>query len=620
VQRHRGPDGEGTVLLRIGTGEAWRWRPTTPPPVGADAGLAHRRLAILDLSERGRQPMHDGSARVWISYNGEIYNYLELMDELQALGHRFRSRSDTEVIVHAYRAWGPACVERLNGIFAFAIWDCDRRRLFCARDRLGVKPFYYRHAEDRLSFASEIKALLAYERTRPVAHLPALADYLCYSFVPGTETFFRGIVQLAPGHRLLADADGVRVDPYWAPRFGPRDEESGTALEDELAALLDEAVRLQLRSDVPVGAHLSGGLDSSTICCLAARHTPRLQTFTARFPERGAFDEAPYARIVAEAIGAEHHEIVPSRHDLAELLPRLVYHLDQPVEGPAVFGKLHVAEMVGSRVKVVLGGQGGDELFGGYDWYVKALFTATCFGGHDALGSRPALPFALACLRGESWRRLARSLWNNLGCRDVGTIFGRNWSRLAPGTERGLIRRELFDGEPTAAERFATAFESMPEEDAAERMFHFDVRHYLEALLHSEDRLSMACSVESRVPLLDHRIVELAARAGWTRKAVPGRGKSLLRGAVAGIVPAPILARRDKRGFPTPIAGWLRDRRLALVERFVLDGGGFPAVLFDRAKVRALARQPVALGSGWSEVLWRIVSLSAWGARFEVGV
>jgi asparagine synthase (glutamine-hydrolysing) len=620
VQRHRGPDGEGAALFRIAAGQGEWWERGTPPPTGCDAGLVHRRLAIIDLSDRGRQPMHDGTARLWISYNGEIYNYLELMAELQGLGYQFRSRSDTEVILHAYREWGPACVERFNGMFAFALWDCERRRLFCARDRVGIKPLYYRQAGRCLTLASEIKAILVYDAERPAAHLPAIADYLCYSFVPSAETLFRGVLQLPPGHRLLASAEGVVVEPYWEVRFEADRERDDRQLVEELRALLDDAVRIQLRSDVPVGAHLSGGIDSSTVCCLAARRVERLQTFTARFAEGGFFDESAYARLVSQAIASDHHEIVPSAGDVRELLPRIVYHLDQPVEGAAVFGKFHVAEIVGAHVKVVLGGQGGDELFGGYDWYVKALFTAACYGGGGVLGGQPGLAFALACLRSESWRRLGRSLWSNFGCDDIGAIFRRNWSRVPPGGERALIRPELFNGAATPAERFAAAFAAMPERHPADRMFHFDVRHYLEALLHSEDRLSMAFSVESRVPLLDHRIVELAARAGFERKAVPGKTKDLLRRAVAGIVPEPILARRDKRGFPTPIASWLRDPRLGLVERFVLDGGAFPAALFDRERVRALARQRVALGSSWAETLWRVVSLSAWGERFEVSV
>jgi asparagine synthase (glutamine-hydrolysing) len=620
VQQHRGPDGEGAVLFATRAGEAAWWERDAPPRAAADAGLAHRRLAIIELSALGRQPMEDAEGGLWITYNGEIYNYVELMAELRALGHRFRSGSDTEVILHAYRAWGPACVERFNGIFAFALWDVRRRTLVCARDRLGVKPLYYRRDGSRLVVASEIKAILAYDGARPVANVPAVADYLCYSFVPSTETLFEGITKLPAGHRLVASPDGIAIEPYWQPRLEPADGEDDTALVEELRALLDDAARLQVRSDVPIGAHLSGGIDSSGISCLAARHVERLRTFTVRFPEGGWFDESPYARLVAGAIGSDHHEMTPSAEDVANLLPRIVWHLDHPIEGPAVVGKFHVAELVGAHVKVVLGGQGGDELFGGYDWYVKALFTAGCNGGWGAIGDRGWLSFAAASLRDESRSRLARSLWNNVGHSDVGAIFRRNWSRLAPGEERRLVRRELFDGAATAERRFAVAFDALPEREPADRMFRMDVAHYLEALLHSEDRLSMAFSVESRVPLLDHRIVELAGRAGFRRKTIPGRTKDLLRRALAGTVPAPILARRDKRGFPTPVEGWLRDPRLRLVERFVLEGGPFAAALFDREGVRRFARRRFTLGSGWSEVVWRLVSLGAWGERFGVRV
>jgi asparagine synthase (glutamine-hydrolysing) len=620
VQRHRGPDGEGAVLLRTASGEATWWERDAPPPLGCDAGLVHRRLAIIDLSERGRQPMHDGSERLWVSYNGEIYNYVELMHELQGRGHRFRSRSDTEVILHAYREWGPACVERFNGMFAFALWDCERRRLFCARDRLGIKPFHYRNRGGRIMFASEIKALLAYDGANPSANLAAVSDYLCYSFVPSEETLFRGVLKLPPGHILLATSDGVSVKPYWTPRLEADSATNDEQLIDELRDLLDDAVRLQLRSDVPIGAHLSGGVDSSTVCCLAARHVDQLRTFTARFAEGGVFDESAYARVVSRAIGSDHHDIVPAGGDVRDLLPRIIYHLDEPVEGAAVFGKYHVAEAVGAQVKVVLGGQGGDELFGGYDWYVKTLFTAASFGALDVLGGRDRLGFVLACLQAENRPRLARSLWNNLGCVNVGEIFESNWRRLPDGAERRLIRPELLNGGPTSSERFNAAFQAMPERHPADRMFHFDVRHYLEALLHSEDRLSMAFSVESRVPILDHRIAELAGRAGFARKTIPGRAKDLLRRAVIGVVPEEILKRRDKRGFPTPIQHWLRDRRLALIDHLVLGGSPFAADLFDLDRVRTMARQRVTLGSGWSEVLWRIINLSVWGERFAVSV
>lgn len=618
VQRHRGPDGSGAVLFRIADREAAWLAPGSTPLAGADAGFVHRRLAIIDLSDRGLQPMHEGDGKIWLTYNGEIYNYVELMDELTALGHRFRSRSDTEVIIHAYRQWGPDCVERFNGMFAFALWDVERRRLFCARDRVGIKPLYYLRRGKRLLFGSEIKAILAADEDGPRANVGAISDYLCFSFVPSAETFFRDVFKLPPGHRLLATADGVDIAPYWNPPFQAEPNATDATLVDELRGLLDDAVRIELRSDVPVGAHLSGGIDSSTVCCLAARRIDHLQTFTARFAEGGFFDESSYARLVAETIASEHREIVPSRGDVVDLLPRIIWHLDEPIEGAAVFGKFHVAQIVGSHVKVVLGGQGGDELFGGYDWYVKTLFTAGCFGRTGAIGDRPWLPFALGALRGEPRGRLARSLWNNAGRRDVGDIFRRNWSRMTLGDERRLIRRELFNGTPTSAERFRTSFDALPESNPADRMFHFDLRYYLEALLHSEDRLSMAFSVESRVPLLDHRIVELAARSGFERKTVPGESKSLLRRAVAPIIPPGILARKDKRGFPTPIETWLRDPNLQLVRRFVLEGGDFAAALFDRDRVEKMSEKRVTLGSSWSEVMWRIVNVSAWGSRFGV--
>lgn len=621
IQRHRGPDGEGAVLFRVGPGESAWWERDTTPLSHADAGFAHRRLAIIDLSPAGRQPMHDGAERVWVTFNGEIYNYRELMQELEGLGYRFRSRSDTEVILHAYREWGLACVDRFNGMFAFALWDVEHRRLFCARDRLGIKPFYYRLDGGRIAFASEIKALLAGMDGAPRVNPAVVADYLSFSFSPTDETFFDGVSKLPPGYRLVADPRGMKIEPYWLPAFeasAPADDASVLA---SLRELLDDAVRLQLRSDVPLGAHLSGGIDSSLVCCLAARHVPQLQTFTARFVEGGIYDESAWARQVAEAIRAEHHEIVPAGDDVRDVLPRILYHLDHPIEGAAVFGKFHVAEMVSRHVKVVLGGQGGDELFGGYDWYVKTLFTAACFGGGGAaLGGRPAAAFVRDAWSHEGRARLLRALWSNAGRRDVGAIFRRSWRRLPERGERRFLRPELTASQPSSDERFAGAFARLPETDPVERMFHFDMRYYLDALLQSEDRLSMAFSVESRVPLLDHRIAELAGRLGATRKTVPGRSKDLLRRAASGIVPEAILARTDKRGFPTPVEAWLRDPRLGLLDRFVSGDSPFVRELFALDRVRAWAGRRVSVGTAWSETLWRILTVAAWGERFGVRV
>lgn len=621
AQAHRGPDGEGAVFFSA-DGKLERFETLSPLSVairgeGAVGALAHRRLAIIDLSERAAQPMADERGFCWITYNGEIYNYIELRDELKAKGRVFRTTSDTEVILQAYLEWGFDCLAHLNGMFAFALWDTQSRRLFCARDRLGIKPFYYRYRDHRLLFASEPKAILEALDRRPAPNVAAMADYLALSYVPSEETMFEGIHRLPPGNSLLADANGIEVTSYWDPAFARDNGRGAEERVEELRALLRDSIRLQIRSDVPIGAHLSGGMDSSLVCSLAAQQVPKLLTFSARFSEGEAFDESRYARLVAQRIGSEHHEISPAGERLNELLPKIIYHLDEPVEAPAIFGKYHVAKTVGAHVKVALTGHGGDELFGGYDWYIKNLFTAASFGGGCELGEHARARFLWRALKEAEYpRRLAKSLWKNLGCSDLSTIFYRNWDRVGLDGPMEVFRREVLNGHAHTAERFRASYAKLPEACDGDRMFKFDMRYYLEALLTSEDRLSMAFSVESRVPLLDHRIAEFAGRLGFELKTEPGRSKLLLRLAADGIVAPEILARRDKRGFPTPVAAWLKDPKLRLFDSLVFSGNSFAQTYFDLPYIKRLLRARLHFGSDWSERLWRVLNLSVWGRVF----
>jgi asparagine synthase (glutamine-hydrolysing) len=619
---HRGPDGEGAVFFFADGSWTRKAKVDDFAPAGAStviAALAHRRLAIIDLSERGAQPMVDDSGDYWITFNGEIYNYIELKQQLESKGYKFRSSSDTEVILHAYKEWGADCLRQFNGMFAFAIWEVRKRRLFCARDPLGIKPFYYRFKANRLLFASEQKSLVAAQNESLSANVAAMADYLSFSFVPSTSTMFQGIERLAPGHFLMASSAGVQVSAYWDPTFDAAGSGREEDLVDELRALLDDAIRLQIRSDVPVGAHLSGGIDSSAVCCLAAKHLPKLLTFTARFAEGGAYDESAYARIVATRIGSDHHEIVPKGSALPDLLRKIIYHLDEPVEAASVFGKYHVAEIVSRSVKVVLGGQGGDELFGGYDWYVKDLFTLGLFAGLRNAPGRPQASFMLETLKAESKSRLAKSVWKNFGVSRLDQIFCRNWSRFTQAQLASVFNQGVVSEAALASEaRFLAAFDRLREREDGDRMFKFDLQHYLQALLTSEDRLSMAFSIESRVPLLDHRIAELAGRIGYAWKTFPGRTKFVLRRALEGVIPIEILERKDKRGFPTPIGIWLADPKLKLLETFVLNGSDFARKYFDLRRVRKLAASHAYGSTDKAERLWRILTLCVWGQVFNV--
>lgn len=622
--RHRGPDGEGVVFFDADSNDSLfntlDLDRHSFPVRATTAALAHLRLSIIDLSERGAQPMSDARKRLWVTFNGEIYNYIELRATLEGIGYRFLSDTDTEVILHAYTEWGVSCLDRLNGMFAFAVWDAKKRNIFCARDRLGIKPFYYSYENRRFIFASEEKALLPAFDASPSANMASIFDYLNFSYIPSSATMFAGITRLEPGSYILVSDKEFVIRKYWDPVFDP--EQPGLSFnqrKDELESLIDDAIRLQIRSDVPIGAHLSGGIDSSTVCCYAAKHLSELFTFTARFGEGGFYDESSYARFISRHIGSISHEITPSGMKLNELLPKIIHHLDEPVEAASVFGKYHVAEIVSQSVKVVLGGQGGDELFGGYDWYLKNMFTACFYGARKPNHYNSRLAFIIDMIKRESPKRLAKSLWKNAGNRSVKDIFCNNWARFPDNLLSGLVNPEIQPHmKELSKERFIDTFDSLSEKRQADRMFKFDTQHYLQALLTSEDRLSMAFSIESRVPLLDHRIAELAGKIGYEMKTTPGSSKHLLREAVRNTVPGKILDRTDKRGFPTPIGAWLRDPDMRLMENFVYSDNAFAKHYFDLGKIRKIEKQRTFLSTDSSERLWRIMTVCVWGEVFGV--
>jgi asparagine synthase (glutamine-hydrolysing) len=545
VLAHRGPDDRGIECL-------------------GNVGLGHRRLSIIDLSPAGHQPMATADGAQWITYNGEIYNYIELRQELVLDGHDFRSTSDTEVILAAWRRWGPACLERLNGIFAFAIWEPGTGRLFLARDRLGIKPLYYHFDGRRLAFASEIKALLELPGLPRRVDREALGDYLAFRYVLTEQTLFAGIRKLQPGCHLDIDVarlfDAGRLpDPrcWWDPPFVSDDSGDPRDLAVQLADLIQDAVRLQLRSDVPVGCHLSGGLDSSTLTCIASRLYPgTLRTFTGRFSDAGAFDEGPFAKRVVDSVGADATWIDVKVGDLSESIFRAVRALDEPVVGPGMLPQMEVARVCAESVKVVLGGQGGDELFGGYSGYRHGLLKRWI--GTLGLGIRGQGGSTLDAMRlfANQTRMERLSVLRHASP----FIANSAWRHVrTPGVPRALETTLVRGGliQP-ARSRYLASFNA-GNADPLQRMFRFDVKNFLVGLLQVEDRTSMAWSLESRVPLLDHRLVEFAARLPVFLKTPGRRAKPLLCEAVRPFVPAEIVDRTDKQGFPTPLAAWLRN-------------------------------------------------------------
>lgn len=530
---HRGPDGGGTY-------------------VSPGVGLGMRRLSVIDLVT-GDQPLGNEDGTVQVVFNGEIYNYRELRRGLQDRGHQLRTAGDTEVLVHLYEERGARLVDELRGMFAFAIWDTRRRRLLLGRDRLGIKPLYYSVSEGRLVFASELKSLLAAAGPERPINWTAFSRLLASLTTPPSESILAGVHKLLPGHVLTADAHGrVQVERYWDVSFAPIGGRSEASLVDELRALLEDAVSSHLVSDVPVGAFLSGGIDSSGVVAHMARAAPdRVKTFSIGFADAD-FSEAEAARLVAARFGTEHHEKILGPEALDDL-EDIAWHLDEPFGDSSAIPMYHVSRLAAQHVKVVLSGDGGDELFGGYDRYVverrERVFRhvpPSARRGLRALADR--LPTSV---RG---RRLLRHLLLPDAERylDAATLFGHeDRDRLL----RPEIRARLAEDDPWREERPRLASRGG---DWLGALQYLDLTGYLPLdILTKVDRMSMAHSLEARVPLLDHRLVELAATLPADMKIRGNTTKYLFKRALRGLVPETILS-RPKRGFAIPLGRWFQ--------------------------------------------------------------
>ena len=566
VTAHRGPDDEGLH-------------------VDGECGIAMRRLSIIDLAG-GHQPLSNADGSLWLVCNGEIYNYRELRAELQAKGYAFKTASDSEVLLHLYDELGDDFVHRLNGMFDFALWDARRRRLLIGRDRLGVKPLYVMQDGQRLAFATEAKALLALPGAKAELNQSAVAGYLHLGYVAAPECIFKGIRKLPPATLLAVEGGQVSEWRYW--RLPDRIDRAVTEAEwiARIRTQMETSVQMQMVSDVPIGAFLSGGVDSSAVVAFMARHTPHpVRTYSIGF-EGGAaealYNELPYARQVAELFGTQHREIVV-KPDVVGLLPRLLWHMDEPVSDTAFITTYLVSEFARQDVKVILSGVGGDELFGGYRRYL---------GGHYAARFQ-RLPGWLRQLSGAVARHLPSD-------RHSGVL---NKLRLAKGfiasaemnaddryrsylqvVPRDLVRSLLMRPDHAGPDALAAAFAGAGTQDDLNRMFAVDAETQLpDDLLMLTDKMSMAVSLECRVPLLDHDLVELAAAIPGALKVRDGRLKHLMKAALTDVLPQDIL-HRAKRGFGTPMGAWLK-RELAPMLRHLLS----PEVVSRRG----LFRQPV---------------------------
>jgi len=597
---HRGPDGHGTV-------------------VRGSVGLAHRRLAIVDV-EGGHQPMSNEDGSVWVVYNGEIYNHADLRPELAAAGHHYRTRCDTETILHLYEEAGSHAVERLHGMFAFAVWDESNQRLLLARDRLGIKPLYYLSSGSELLFASEIKALLAAGSIHPAFNERVLPEFLATRFVSTEETFFCGIRKLLPGHILSwTRRDGIRIERYWQlPPVADQPRQTVRWHVHRLREGLEAAVRSHLMSDVPLGVFLSGGLDSTALASLVARASSGpIRTFAVGFDEREA-NELDYASLAARSIGAVHSQVIVSPEEYFSSLPELVWHEDEPIAFPSSVPLYFVSRLARRHVKVVLTGEGADELFLGYNRYRITFWNNRLGRPYWALAPRALqkrLRRALATFP-SSIGRYARRGFMGLepGYR---SLFLESFAVFPEGLQRRLIAAQRLSSQLDPYEVQARCYEEATG-GMLERMSHVDLQTYLPELLMKQDQMSMAASIESRVPFLDDDLVEYVAAMpgrlklrGWTTKAV-------LRTAVRDLVPRAILTRR-KMGFPVPVGRWLRTAFWPVVEEFVLGSRAQSRGLFDVRYLRRLAEEHRLGLARHDDRLWLLINLEIWRRIFCEG-
>jgi asparagine synthase (glutamine-hydrolysing) len=596
---HRGPDGDGV------------W---TSGPVG----LGHRRLAIIDLSPAGRQPMHSSDGRLTITFNGEIYNFLELRRELEAGGHAFRSRSDTEVMLAAYRQWGTSCVTRFRGMFAFALWDAHERSLFVARDRVGKKPLHYWTDRDGLSFASEPKAFLADPAFEAEPDLRALSAYLNYQYVPSPLSAFKGVQKLPPAHYLVVKDGEVRVEQYWKLSYKAKRTISEEDASRELVERLREAVRLRLISDVPLGAFLSGGVDSSAVVAvMAGLMSEPVKTFSIGFDEK-EFDELPYARLVAQRYATDHHEFVV-RPDAVEIFPHLVWHYNEPYADASAIPTYYLSKLARQHVTVALNGDAGDENFAGYRRYLPtspaAQFDRLPKPLRDAIG-------------------LASNLAPNPRRSDSVLYRGRRWLRRLSDSPPGRYSRRImiFDrdlkaeicepsflaaaGQPDAASIVLDAFEQSDAEAFLDSVLDVDVRYYLtDCLLVKVDIATMAHGLEGRSPMLDHEFMEFAASLPAEMKLRGNETKYIFKRAVRDLVPHEIID-RPKKGFGVPLAAWFRGDLREMSGDLLIGGRLSQRGYFKRGAVERLLQEHWRGAAEWQDQLWSLLMLESWHRMF----
>ena len=605
VITHRGPDEAGIF-------------------VDGHIGLGHRRLSIVDVAS-GHQPMTNEDGSLQIIYNGEVYNHADYRDDLEARGHVYRTHCDTETILHLYEEHGDGCVNFLRGMFAFAIWDGKKKELFIARDRLGVKPLYYFHADDgSLYFGSEIKTIFQATDLKPEINFHALPDYLANHATSGEETLYKGVKRLLPGHTLLWRDGAIQIKKYWDVSFAKTADQTRSDKDfiAEWYELFRTSVRLRLMADVPLGMFLSGGIDSSAIAAVMSGMVDEpIKTFSVAFAEREA-NELAYARIVAEAYKTNHHEVVVSPEEFFNALPKLVWHEDEPLAHPSSVALYFVSLLASQHVKVVLTGEGSDELLAGYGRYRKTILNLS-LGKHYWNLTPDLLRGAVSSgIKGLPTSRMRQKLLRSfLGVApDIESIYFDNFAVFPLAMQADLLSNEAIEQigriDPYAGVR--TALAETDAHSLLDRLLYTDIKTYLHELLMKQDQMSMATSVESRVPFLDHKLVEFTCSLPERLKLRGGTTKYILRESMKGVLPEAILS-RSKMGFPVPIAAWFRGAYRSVIDEYVLSERAMSRGLFNGDFVRELVNRHQSGAENHDERLWALVNFEIWQRQFFDG-
>jgi asparagine synthase (glutamine-hydrolysing) len=595
---HRGPDEEGIM-------------------VEGPIGFFHNRLSIIDLST-GQQPMTFSECT--IVFNGEIYNYIELRKTLIAKGHRFSTSSDTEVLLHLYVEYGDKFINELNGMFAFIIYDRQKNLLFVARDHFGIKPLYWYQDDQKVLFGSEIKALLAHPDIEAEPDEENLYEYLTFQFVMGEGTMFRDILKVLPGHYVVFNLDSGKITKtkYWEPNFKLDPYHTEEYFRCELEKILQETISQQVRSDVPVGTYLSGGLDSSLVTIMASKFLNQpLKSFSGAFKEGPEYNELEYARAAAFEANSQLFEIFPTEQQFIDVMPKLIYHLDEPVAGPGLFPQYIVSKKASEEVKVILGGQGGDEIFGGYARYVVAYLEQALKGAINETNEEDEHIVSLASILPnlpalKQYVPMMKTFLQNEVFEPMDKRYFTLINRL--GSAKTFLHPDLIRecGNSRIFQKFSTNFNHPDTKSYFNKMTHFDMLGILPGLLQVEDRVSMSVSIESRVPLLDRRIVDLISTIPAGMKFKGGELKYLLKKTIQNIIPEKIMNRKDKMGFPVPLHIWSKNNAKGFILDVLLSKKSKERNIINTKDIEKLISSEQPFGRG----LWGVLCLELWYNQF----